>query len=29
MLEAEIDALRGVLKKLKRDKAGRTDDEAA
>ena len=29
MLEAEIDALRGVLKKLKREKAGRADDEAA
>jgi hypothetical protein len=29
MLEAEIDALRGVLKKLKREKASRADDEAA
>jgi PilZ domain len=29
MLEAEIDALRGVLKKLKREKSGRADEQAA
>ena len=29
MLEAEIDALRGVLKKLKREKSGRGDEQAA
>jgi uncharacterized small protein (DUF1192 family) len=29
MLEAEIASLRSVLKKLKRDKTGRADDEAA
>jgi hypothetical protein len=29
MLEAEIDALRGVLKKLKREKSGRSDEQAA
>ena len=29
MLEAEIDALRGVLKKLKREKSGNGDERAA